>query len=420
MAVSIPQEPVRQAGPDGKETVVSVRDVSKKFCKKLRRSMSYGIKDLAKNLVGIRPDSATLRRDEFWALQNINFELMQGDVLGLIGVNGSGKTTLLRLLTGIFPPDKGEIRIKGRVGALIALGTGFHPYFSGRENIYLNGAILGLGRDELDAQFDEIVQFSEIGDFIDAPVATYSSGMRVRLGFAVAMAMKPDLLLIDEVLAVGDLGFKVKCLNKINELMEHAAVIFVSHSMQYVYRISNQVMVLNKGDIVHHGNDVQEGIDYYHSQFNLVEKRVSGSGKATLADIQLYHAGHNAAPDTMLLINCGDDLVIDMTLRIQAAVREPVIRVFIYNQAMQPVADCWSEHNGWRIGTQAMERKIRLTLKNLQFHAGVYSIGVVVLDLPDHEILYRSDYLAFFQVQNIAVSWAPVMLSGEWEHLNGE
>jgi lipopolysaccharide transport system ATP-binding protein len=420
MGVARMPEPLRLTEPDGHETVLSVRDVSKKFCKKLRRSMSYGIQDLAKNLFGIRPDSARLRTDEFWALQNINVDLKKGDVLGLIGVNGSGKTTLLRLLAGIFPPDKGEIRIKGRVGALIALGTGFHPYFSGRENIYLNGAILGLGRDELDAQFDEIVHFSEIGDFIDAPVATYSSGMRVRLGFAVAMAMKPDLLLIDEVLAVGDLGFKVKCLNKINEMMQNAAVIFVSHSMQYVYRICTQVMVLHKGEIVHHGRDVQEGIDYYHSQFNLLEQKASGSGKVALADIHLLHEGITAAPDKMLLITCGDDLVINMTLKIQAAVRDPVIRVFIYNQAMQPVADCWSEQNGWRVGSQAIERKIRLTLKNLQFHSGVYSIGVVVLDLPDHEILYRSDYLAFFQVKHIAVSWAPVMLAGEWEHIDGD
>lgn len=420
IGVDLLQEPVRLSGYEMKETAVSVRNVSKKFCKKLRRSMSYGISDLAKNLVGLLPDSARLRRDEFWALQNVTFELKKGDVLGLIGVNGSGKTTLLRLLTGIFPPDTGEIMIRGRVGALIALGTGFHPYFTGRENVYLNGAILGLDRDELDEQFDAIIEFSEIGDFIDAPVATYSSGMRVRLGFAVAMAMKPDLLLIDEVLAVGDLGFKVKCLNKINELMENAAVIFVSHSMQYVYRICTQVMVLNKGTIVHYGSDVQEGIDYYHSQFNLVEKRVSGTGKVSLTDVHLYHGDLKADRDKMLLINCGDDLVIEMTLHIQAAVRDPVIRVFIYNQAMQPVADCWSEQNGWRVGTHTSERMIRLTLKTLQFHSGVYSVGIVVLDLPDHEILYRSDYLAFFQVKNSAVSWAPVMLSGEWEHLNGD
>ena len=141
MSVALRREPVRQTEPDGKDTVVSVRNVAKKFCKKLIRSMSYGIQDLAKNLVWIRPDSATLRMDEFWALRDITFELHKGDVLGLIGVKGSGKTTMLRLLTGIFPPDMGEIRITGRVGALIALGTGFHPYFSGRENIYLNGAI---------------------------------------------------------------------------------------------------------------------------------------------------------------------------------------------------------------------------------------------------------------------------------------
>ena len=183
---------------DESEVILSAKDVSKKFCKKLRRSMAYGLTDLTKNLFAIKPGSAELRKEEFWALKDIDFELRRGDVLGLIGVNGSGKTTLLRLLSGIFPPDKGEIMIKGRVGALIALGAGFHPYFSGRENIYLNGAILGISRDELDAQFDKIVEFSEIGDFIDAPVATYSSGMRVRLGFSVAIAMKPDVLLIDE------------------------------------------------------------------------------------------------------------------------------------------------------------------------------------------------------------------------------
>ena len=226
--------PVQEPVMDKNEIVLSAKKVSKKFCKKLRRSMAYGLTDLTKNLFGIKPDSSGLRKEEFWALNEIDFELRRGEVLGLIGVNGSGKTTLLRLLSGIFPPDKGEIMIKGRVGALIALGAGFHPYFSGRENIYLNGAILGISRGELDAQFDKIVEFSEIGDFIDAPVATYSSGMRVRLGFSVAIAMKPDVLLIDEVLAVGDLGFKVKCLNEINELMKNAAVIFVSHSMQFV------------------------------------------------------------------------------------------------------------------------------------------------------------------------------------------
>jgi len=410
---------VETSGGAGSEAVVSVRDVSKKFCKKLKRSMSYGIADLARNLVGIRPDSSSLRKEEFWALQDICFELKRGDVLGLIGVNGSGKTTLLRLLAGIFPPDAGEIRIAGRVGALIALGAGFHPYFSGRENIYLNGALLGLDRDELDAQFDEIVEFSEIGDFIDAPVASYSSGMRVRLGFSVAMAMRPDLLLIDEVLAVGDLGFKVKCLNKINELMKNAAVIFVSHSMQFVYRICTEIMVLNKGTIAHHGRDVQEGIDCYHSQFNLLERKISGSGKATVSDVHLYTAAAAAEENGRVTLNHGEDLVIEMGLRINTPVTKPVIRIFIYNQAMQPVADCWSEQGGLSLRNLHCESTIRLRLKKLQFHSGVYSIGIAVLDQPGNEILYRSDFLAFFQVKNIPVSWAPVLLSGEWEQSDG-
>jgi len=370
--------------------------------------MAYGLTDLTKNLIGIKPDSSDLRKEEFWALNDIDFELRRGDVLGLIGVNGSGKTTLLRLLSGIFPPDKGEIMINGRVGALIALGAGFHPYFSGRENIYLNGAILGISRDELDAQFDRIVEFSEIGDFIDAPVATYSSGMRVRLGFSVAIAMKPDVLLIDEVLAVGDLGFKVKCLNEINELMKNAAVIFVSHSMQFVYRICTQVMVLNRGKIAHHTSDVEEGIDYYHSQFNQLETKISGSGKAAVSDVCLYSDTTRVSGNEVLALAYGEDLVIEMALSINTPVETPVIRVFIYNQAMQPVADCWSEQSGFTISNLKSKRTIRLTLNNVQLHAGVYSVGIAVLDLFDSEILFRSDYVAFFQVNNVAISWALV------------
>jgi len=412
--------PVGDSAIQENEIVLSAKDVSKKFCKKLRRSMAYGLTDLTKNLIGIKPDSSDLRKEEFWALNDIDFELRRGDVLGLIGVNGSGKTTLLRLLSGIFPPDKGEIMINGRVGALIALGAGFHPYFSGRENIYLNGAILGISRDELDAQFDRIVEFSEIGDFIDAPVATYSSGMRVRLGFSVAIAMKPDVLLIDEVLAVGDLGFKVKCLNEINELMKNAAVIFVSHSMQFVYRICTQVMVLNRGKIAHHTSDVEEGIDYYHSQFNQLETKISGSGKAAVSDVCLYSDTTRVSGNEVLALAYGEDLVIEMALSINTPVETPVIRVFIYNQAMQPVADCWSEQSGFTISNLKSKRTIRLTLNNVQLHAGVYSVGIAVLDLFDSEILFRSDYVAFFQVKNVAISWAPVVFPGKWEELDSK
>jgi len=264
------------------EVVVSFKNVSKKFCKRLRRSMAYGIMDLTKNLVGVKPDSTELRKDEFWALEDINFELRRGETLGLIGPNGSGKTTLLRLLTGIFPPDKGEISIKGRVGALIAVGAGFHPHMTGRENVYLNGAILGMSRKEIDSKFQEIIDFAEIGDFLDAPVSTYSSGMRVRLGFSIAVAIKPEILLIDEILAVGDFKFKTKCFSKLNELKNSGcASIFVSHNLLYILQYTDRCVLLDNGKIGKAGDtkDVCEGyIESIHAEDTASGSVIKASG----------------------------------------------------------------------------------------------------------------------------------------------
>lgn len=230
------------------DIVVSVKNVSKKFCKHLRRSMAYGIADLSKNLVGMKPDCTELRNNEFWAVNNISFEIRRGEVLGLIGVNGSGKSTLLRLLTGIFPPDKGEISVKGRVGALIAIGAGFHPHMTGRENIYLNGTILGMTRAEISSQFDNIADFAEIRDFLDAPVSTYSSGMRVRLGFSIAAHLEPDVMLIDEVLAVGDAFFQYRCIERITSLRNAGtSMIFVSHNMHSIVSICDSALLMLNG-----------------------------------------------------------------------------------------------------------------------------------------------------------------------------
>ncbi|MEW6673429.1 MAG: ABC transporter ATP-binding protein [Thermodesulfobacteriota bacterium] len=244
------------------DVVVSVRNVSKKFCKNLRRSMAYGISDLSKNLIGIKPDVAELRKDEFWAIDDISFQLGRGEVLGLIGVNGSGKSTLLRLLTGIFPPDKGDIRIMGRVGALIAVGAGFHPYMTGKENIFLNATILGMTRQEIKVKFNDIVDFAEIGDFLDAPVATYSSGMRVRLGFSIAVHMNPDVTIVDEVLAVGDFNFRQKCSERINELRHRTATIFVSHNLRDIKMLCTKAIVMDKGQAVFEGPSF-EAVEFY-------------------------------------------------------------------------------------------------------------------------------------------------------------
>ena len=252
------------------DVVMSVRSVSKKFCRNLKRSMVYGMQDLARNLVGLPPQSTGhrlktinpdpafqrssvddgLRRDEFWALRDISFDLKRGECLGLIGSNGSGKSTLLRVLNGIFPPDAGIVSFRGRIGALIALGAGFHPHLTGRENVFLNGAILGIDRDRMNSIFDQIVQFSEIGGFIDAPVSTYSSGMYVRLGFAIAASVEPEIMLIDEVLAVGDIAFRAKCAQRLHDMRARGmAVIFVAHDMFAVQSLCDRVVWLDQGSV---------------------------------------------------------------------------------------------------------------------------------------------------------------------------
>lgn len=245
------------------DVVLRVEHLSKKFCRTLKRSMYYGTIDIARSMLGINYDTGKLRKDEFWALDDVSFELKKGETLGIIGENGSGKSTLLRLITGIFPPDKGKISFKGRIGALIAVGAGFHPHMTGLENIYLNGTILGMTRKELDAKMDEIIDFADIGDFLDAPVNTYSSGMRVRLGFAIAVHCEPDILLVDEVLSVGDISFRNKSMRKMAELKEKAkGLIFISHNIEQVRNLCSKVLVIDKGELLFKG-DTHEGIVCY-------------------------------------------------------------------------------------------------------------------------------------------------------------
>jgi lipopolysaccharide transport system ATP-binding protein len=230
---------------------IQVKGVGKKFCKNLNRSMLYGAMDIIKNTFGVMPDSSFLRRDEFWAVNDVSFELKRGETVGIIGSNGSGKTTLLKMLNGIFMPDKGEIRVNGKVGALIQVGAGFHPMLSGRENIYVNGAILGMSKWEIKQKLDSIIEFADIGDFLDSPVKYYSSGMYVRLGFAIAIHCAPDILLIDEILAVGDIKFQSKCFSYMtkNVLQQGCAVVFVSHNRYAVQDLCDRVVYLNRGEM---------------------------------------------------------------------------------------------------------------------------------------------------------------------------
>jgi lipopolysaccharide transport system ATP-binding protein len=268
------------------EILVKVEGLSKKFCKSLKKSLKYGMYDLVANLRG-KDTSNALRPDEFWALKDINFELKRGECLGLIGHNGAGKSTLLKILNGLINPDHGKVTIRGRVGALIELGAGFNPIMTGRENIYNNGAVLGFTREEINAKIEEIIAFSELEEFIDMPVRNYSSGMKVRLGFSVAAQMEPDVLIIDEVLAVGDVGFRIKCLNRIGELLKNTAVIFVSHSMVQIAKISTKYVLLDKGQSVLEGADMGQGVQAYFKKFKNKEDSNKSEGSLIIESFSL-------------------------------------------------------------------------------------------------------------------------------------
>ena len=257
------------------EVLIKVDHLSKKFCRSLKRSMYYGVTDTLKTMAGVNYSTDTLRPSEFWSLNDISFELRKGETLGILGANGSGKSTLLRLLAGIFPPDHGKIEINGNIGALIAVGAGFHPHMTGYENIYLNGTILGLTKDRIDEIIDEITDFSEIPeDALNAPVATYSSGMKVRLGFSVAMHCEPDILLVDEVLSVGDIGFKNKALKRMSKYRKKAkGIIFISHDTEQVRVLCDRVIILDRGKIIYSGN-INEGIVKYEGHINKIERNI--------------------------------------------------------------------------------------------------------------------------------------------------
>lgn len=222
------------------------------------------VRALSRNL---RRHSVKPQEEIFWALRNVSFSVNKGESFGVIGHNGAGKSTLLQILTGIYKPDEGTVEREGRVG-LLQLGTGFHPDLSGRDNIFLNGAIMGLRKKEIDELFDSIVQFSELEQFIDMPIKNYSSGMRSRLGFAIAININPDILLIDEVLSVGDEHFKKKSRFKLDELRTGGkTVVLVTHSLGEVKNTCDRAICLNKGRLVFEGTGA-EAVDFYHEEIN--------------------------------------------------------------------------------------------------------------------------------------------------------
>lgn len=397
------------------EVLVKVEDVGKKFCRSLKKSLWYGLCDIGAELnpfgrqespsgAGDSPPVRDLRDKEFYAVEHVSFELRRGECLGLIGHNGAGKTTLLKMLNGLIKPDRGTITMRGRVGALIALGAGFNPILTGRENIYINGSVLGLSKKEIDEKLDDIIEFSEIGDFIDTPVQNYSSGMQVRLGFSIASSLSPDVLILDEVLAVGDIGFVIKCLNRVRQLTAKAAVILVSHNMQFISHFCTRVIFMDHGRALVDTSNVSEGIDNY---FKLIKASVveAGVGGAALDSIVLKGEACSASNEGVR-IRSGTQAFLELEFFIDGALNGAQLHFTIINEAMSAAA-CYPVHNekgDVRVFSSGSHR-IRVDLGKLELRAGKYDFVVALNDVSSGESLLRTQGLVPFRVIDNKAYW---------------
>ena len=318
------------------DTMIKFEDVSKKFCKDMKRSMYYGVKDVAKNIFGIPARTEILRNDEFWALDNVSFELKKGKTLGVIGPNGAGKTTILKLIAGILYPDKGKVEVDGKVGSLIEIGAGFHPNLTGRENIYVNGAILGMSKKEIDRKINDIIEFADIGDFINSPVKYYSAGMYVRLGFSIAVHSDPDILLVDEVLAVGDEEFQRKCVKKIKDMLKkNISLVLVSHNLTLVGGMCEEVILLSNGKVIKKGKP-EEVISYYISSLEKETKNIvyasHGSIKIT-KDAEIMDGKIlNKEGKEIYTINAGEEITFNFKVKFNESIENPIFGIIIKNE----------------------------------------------------------------------------------------
>jgi lipopolysaccharide transport system ATP-binding protein len=363
------------------EVVLKVEGVSKKFCKSLKRAMVYGVEDIAKDLFHFRRTNDRLRQDEFWALDNVSFELRRGECLGIIGPNGAGKSTLLKMLSGIILPDKGVIEIHGRVGSLIELGAGSHPMLTGRENIYINGSILGLSKKEIDKKFDSIVDFAKLEDFIDTPVKFYSSGMYVRLGYAVAAHLTPEVMLVDEVLAVGDMAFKRKCQRHMKDyLSQGGVVVLVSHDMHLVQSMCSQCMLLDKGNIIFMGATTDSVSRYLEAQ-NSVSDHV-GEKHAQLGDAPVVIERVDIYPSAGDEIFSGEQ--VELTLHYRSALDFEAVswNFFIWTGDQQVLITAGrARFSNIQQRLSRETGQFRCTIPSLTLVPGTYALKAEILDL---------------------------------------
>jgi ABC-type polysaccharide/polyol phosphate transport system ATPase subunit len=352
--------------------------VSKRYLMPPRQTVVDGfVRSLARSVSALWTP-----RDEFWAVRNVSFDVARGEAVGIIGRNGAGKSTILKLLTGITAPTEGQIVIRGRLAALIELGSGFHPELTGRENAYLTGSMLGLRRREITAKLPGIIDFSGIGDFLDVPVKFYSSGMYVRLGFAIAALLEPDVLLVDEVLAVGDVEFQARCLRRIEDLKRRGTtLIIVSHDLGAVEQLCDRVLLLDRGAIVASGTS--------HEVITTYQQLAAGGAAAAAASGHIIDSGADCTPleivaltlstadgESTLTVRTGEPLTVSLALRGDRAFDDVDVRLSIYDfEHGTHLVECSSASFGKRFPLPAGRSQIDFVIPHVLLRPGVYTLG---------------------------------------------
>lgn len=417
----------------GKKYIISHQQEVSNRHKTLRDAIVDGTNSICSKLLNkTKDDSLNSVHEDFWALKNVSFEINQGDRVGIIGRNGAGKSTLLKILSRITEPTSGRIGIKGRVASLLEVGTGFHPELTGRENIYLNGAILGMSRVEIKKKFDEIVDFAEVEKFLDTPVKRYSSGMYVRLAFAVAAHLEPEILIVDEVLAVGDVEFQKKCLGRMqNVAAEGRTVIFVSHQMSAVSHLCSSALVLKNGQVTFFGK-TESAIKHYLESSTQKQQNQVGNlqgfrptwARPIITSVLILDSKGQAQNSFPL----GSDITFEMTFtaREETKLKSPVMGVVINHAIFGTVGGVNTRMTGFHLNQGSYtSATIRCILKNTPFLQGNYTADIWLGDGSiDVDMLERC---LNFQIQEVDIyetgcppfaNMGAIFLKPEWQVLS--
>jgi len=371
--------------------IITVKNLGKKYNIAHQRGGYVALRDVLTNILKnpfrfakqkAKKSLGLGTKEEFWALNDINFEVNKGEIIGIIGRNGAGKSTLLKILSKITPPTKGEIKINGRVGSLLEVGTGFHPELTGRENIFLNGAILGMTRHEIAKKFDQIVEFSGIEKFLDTPVKYYSSGMYVRLAFSVAAHMEPDILIVDEVLAVGDAEFQKKCLGKMEEVTKQngRTILFVSHNMSAIEKLCNRCILLDSGNIIKEGRS-KDVIDFYlNDKSNLSSEIIPKNKNGQLGQFtKITILNKENKPNARIPIS--EPFYIDIEYEIYQLVSNKYLFLYFFYQGELLLVSLESDENGQPKDYQPGKYKTRVTIPPFLFQLGFLSFDITIQNM---------------------------------------